>query len=129
MLTASPSVMCEGTACRPGSLTVFVFTAFLLLTGGNARAQGTVATDRAALVALYNATGGAGGALQRDRRRELDGQHELDEQRAAHRLVRCCHGCKRARYETLSLRGCQGRSKTRPLRRRESRPIQGWWKL
>ena len=24
---------------------------------------------------------------------------------------------------------CQGRSKTRPLRRRESRPIQGWWKL
>ena len=25
--------------------------------------------------------------------------------------------------------GCQGRSKTGPLRRRESRPIQGWWKL
>ena len=25
--------------------------------------------------------------------------------------------------------GCQGRSKTRPLRRRESRPVQGWWKL
>ena len=24
---------------------------------------------------------------------------------------------------------CQGRSKTRPLRRRESRPVQGWWKL
>ena len=38
---------------------VFVFAALLLLTGGNARAQGTVATDRAALVALYNATGGA----------------------------------------------------------------------
>ena len=40
---------------------VFVFAAFLLLTGGNARAQaqGTVATDRAALVALYDATGGA----------------------------------------------------------------------
>ena len=38
---------------------VFVFAAFLLLTGGNARAQGTVATDRAALVALYNATDGA----------------------------------------------------------------------
>ena len=34
---------------------VFVFAAFLLLTGG---AQGTVATDRAALVALYNATDG-----------------------------------------------------------------------
>ena len=38
---------------------VFVFTALLILTGGNARAQGTVATDRAALAALYNATGGA----------------------------------------------------------------------
>ena len=38
---------------------VFVFAAFLLLTGGNARAQGPVAADRAALVALYNATGGA----------------------------------------------------------------------
>ena len=38
---------------------VFVFAGFLLLTGGTARAQGTVATDRAALVALYNATGGA----------------------------------------------------------------------
>ena len=34
------------------------FAAFLLLTSGNAYAQGTVATDRAALVALYNATGG-----------------------------------------------------------------------
>ena len=39
---------------------VFVFAAsFLLLTGGNAYAQGSVATDRAALVALYNATDGA----------------------------------------------------------------------
>ena len=38
---------------------IFVFAALLLLTGGNARAQGTVATDRAALEALYNATGGA----------------------------------------------------------------------
>ena len=38
---------------------VFVFAAFLLLTGGNAYAQGSVATDRAALVAIYNATGGA----------------------------------------------------------------------
>ena len=38
---------------------VFVSLAFLLLSGGNARAQGTVATDRAALVALYDATGGA----------------------------------------------------------------------
>ena len=37
----------------------FVFAAFFLLTGGNARAQGTVSADRAALVALYNATGGA----------------------------------------------------------------------
>ena len=33
--------------------------AFLLLTGGNARAQDSAATDRAALVALYVATGGA----------------------------------------------------------------------
>ncbi|MCZ6492339.1 MAG: hypothetical protein O7A06_17630, partial [Acidobacteria bacterium] len=24
---------------------------------------------------------------------------------------------------------CQGRSKTRPHRRRESRPVHGWWKL
>ena len=38
---------------------VFVFTALLILTAGNARAQGTVETDRAELVALYNATGGA----------------------------------------------------------------------
>ena len=38
---------------------VFVFAAFLFLAGGNAHAQGTVATDRAALVALYNATDGA----------------------------------------------------------------------
>ena len=38
---------------------VFVFAALLLMTGGNASAQGTVATDRAALVALYDATGGA----------------------------------------------------------------------
>ena len=38
---------------------VFVSLAFLLLSVDNARAQGTVATDRAALVALYDATGGA----------------------------------------------------------------------
>ena len=38
---------------------IFVFAAFLLLAAGNARAQGTVATDRAALVALYGATDGA----------------------------------------------------------------------
>ena len=38
---------------------VFVFAAFLLLAGGNARAQDPVATDRSALVALYNATDGA----------------------------------------------------------------------
>ena len=36
----------------------FVFAAFLLLTGGNAHAQDSVAADRAALVALYNATSG-----------------------------------------------------------------------
>ena len=38
---------------------VFVFAAFLLLASGNARAQTSVATDRAALVALYEATDGA----------------------------------------------------------------------
>ena len=38
---------------------VFVFAGFLLLTGGTARAQGPVVADRAALVALYNADGGA----------------------------------------------------------------------
>ena len=38
---------------------VCVFAAVLLLTVGNARAQGSVAGDRAALEALYNATGGA----------------------------------------------------------------------
>ena len=36
----------------------FVFAAFLLLTGGNAYAQDPVEADRAALEALYNATGG-----------------------------------------------------------------------
>ena len=36
----------------------FVFATFLLLTGGNAHAQDSVAADRAALVALYNATSG-----------------------------------------------------------------------
>ncbi|MDE2665364.1 MAG: fibronectin type III domain-containing protein [Acidobacteriota bacterium] len=38
---------------------VCVLVAVLLLTIGNARAQGSVAEDRAALEALYNATGGA----------------------------------------------------------------------
>ena len=38
---------------------VLVFAAFLLLTGGNAHAQDSVAADRAALMALYNMTGGA----------------------------------------------------------------------
>ena len=39
---------------------VLVFAAsFLFLTGGNARAQDSAATDRAALVALHDATGGA----------------------------------------------------------------------
>ena len=38
---------------------VFVFAAFLLLTGDTVRAQTGAETDRAALVALYNATDGA----------------------------------------------------------------------
>ena len=37
---------------------MFTLAALVFLTSGNAHAQGTVATDRAALVALYNATDG-----------------------------------------------------------------------
>ena len=40
-------------------LAVIAYAALLLMTGGNARAQGTVEMDRAALVALYNETDGA----------------------------------------------------------------------
>ena len=40
-------------------LAVFVLASLVFLSVDNALAQGTVATDRAALVALYNATGGA----------------------------------------------------------------------
>ena len=57
LLTLCPSTF--SAALHGRKRAVFVFAAFLLLTGGNARAQGTVATDRAALVALYNATDGA----------------------------------------------------------------------
>ena len=49
-------------ACLGCVRTLLVLLAVLsavLLAAGNARAQGTVATDRAAMVALYNATGGA----------------------------------------------------------------------
>ena len=41
------------------ALSALLSTILLLLSGGNALAQGSVATDRAALVALYNATAGA----------------------------------------------------------------------
>ena len=37
---------------------VLIFAAFLLLTSGNASAQDSVESDRAVLVALYNATDG-----------------------------------------------------------------------
>ena len=56
---------CPGTfsaACLSCGRTLLGLLAVLsavLLAAGNARAQGTVATDRAALEALYNATGGA----------------------------------------------------------------------
>ena len=50
------SAACLG--CGQTLLTA-VFAAFLLLTSGNAYAQDSVESDRAALVALYNATGGA----------------------------------------------------------------------
>ena len=57
---------CPGTfsaAClscgRTFLLAVFVLASLVFLSVDNALAQGTVATDRAALVALYNATGGA----------------------------------------------------------------------
>ena len=42
-----------------GRTLLVLLAAFLLLTGGTAQAQTSVATDRAALVALYNATDGA----------------------------------------------------------------------
>ena len=44
---------------RKPALSALLSTILLLLSGGNALAQGSVATDRAALVALYNATAGA----------------------------------------------------------------------
>ena len=40
-------------------ISALLFAALLLLSGGNALAQGSVATDREALVALYDATDGA----------------------------------------------------------------------
>ncbi len=59
-LTFRPSTF--PAACLECGRTLLVLLAVLsavLLATGNARAQGTVATDRAALVALYNATSGA----------------------------------------------------------------------
>ena len=58
--TAAPSrPRRSGTSHQHGrKRAIFVFTALLLLTGGNARAQDPVEADRAALEALYNATGG-----------------------------------------------------------------------
>ena len=49
-------------------------------------------------------------------------------------LVRQGHALAYRRYSKRYVAAedetrCQGRSKTRPLRRRESRPVQGWWKL
>ena len=64
----------------------------VFLSVDNALAQGTVATDRAALVA----------ALQRHRWRGLDEQHQLVEQRAALVLVRSYHGCERPSREHKS---------------------------
>ena len=43
---------------RKAALSALLFAGLLLLTGGDARAQGSVTGDRAALVALYNATDG-----------------------------------------------------------------------
>ena len=54
--TIAPSALWCG---RTFFLAVFVLAALVFLSVDNALAQGTVATDRAALVALYNATGGA----------------------------------------------------------------------
>ena len=57
---SSAAPLRSGTSHQHGrKRAIFVFAALLLLTSGNARAQGTVATDRAALEALYNATDGA----------------------------------------------------------------------
>ena len=54
--TIAPSALWCG---RTFLLAVFVLASLVFLSVDNALAQGTVATDRAALVALYNATGGA----------------------------------------------------------------------
>ena len=44
---------------RKPVLSALLFSALLLLSGGNALAQGSAADDREALVALYDATDGA----------------------------------------------------------------------
>ena len=49
----------RGLSAIPAALSALALGALFLLAAGNARAQGTVATDRAALEALYNATDGA----------------------------------------------------------------------
>ena len=48
--------------------------------------------------------GGAGDALQRDRRRQLDEQHQLVEQRGPLGMARGRHGRNRPRYGAASLR-------------------------
>ena len=56
-------------ACLSCGRTLLVLLAVLsavLLAAGNVRAQGTVATDRAALVALYNATDGGNWTFNRN---------------------------------------------------------------
>ena len=59
-LTVCPSTFSAAGLWRARTLLVLLAVlSAVLLAAGNARAQGTVATDRAALVALYNATGGA----------------------------------------------------------------------
>ena len=52
---SAPSALWCG---RTFLLAVFVLASLVFLSGGNAQAQGSVAEDRAALVALYNATDG-----------------------------------------------------------------------
>ena len=54
--TIAPSALWCG---RTFLLAVFVLASLVFLSGGNALAQGSMAGDRAALVALYNATDGA----------------------------------------------------------------------
>ena len=58
---SNPSRRLVGGSHHGRKRAVLLVAAVLLLTSGNVYAQDTVESDRAALVALYNANGGATG--------------------------------------------------------------------